>query len=422
MSSNHVISIENLSKRYKIGRHSQTTLNETLRYYWKRWKTRKDAENQAESEFYALENISLTVSQGDRVAIIGSNGAGKSTLLKILARITVPTEGHATVQGRVASLLEVGTGFHPELTGRENIFLNGALMGMSTQEIKTKLDAIVDFSGVEKFLDTPVKRYSSGMYTRLGFSVAVHLDSEILIVDEVLSVGDLVFQEKCLKFMDYLGRSGRTILFVSHNIQSVLSICQKGFWLSQGKLKYSGPIQECVQAYLAGSLNSSLCWKGPAGDDQVQIYAATLSSSDRSRSPSDGIFYVGETIQVSFDYEVFYSHPSLVFCFEIWNRRHQMLASSHTCEDLNVLRHSQQPGCHRLSFMIETQTLRPDDYYIKIDSFIPHQKPIVVNSHITLSFSLWSSPNDPISPVPDYFKGGLFLGAKWQLEPLNLSQ
>lgn len=406
--SSEAIRIEQLSKLYKIGRGSQTTLRETLAAQWRHWTGQEEFN---ESDFCALDDLSLSISQGDRLAIVGANGAGKSTLLKILSRITAPTAGRVTIQGRVASLLEVGTGFHPELTGRENVFLNGALLGMSQREIKAKLDDIVAFAGVEKFLDTPVKRYSSGMYTRLGFSVAAHLDSEILIVDEVLAVGDVVFQEKCIKFMDQLGRTGRTILFVSHDMQSVLSLCQTGLLLNQGKLKFFGPVQQCVEVYLSGSLNPHLSWQGTEGDEQVLIYAAQIHGANLN-----GLFYKGQPLNLTVDYEVFSSHPRLVFCFEIWNKRHQLLASSHTCEDFNVFQKAQQPGCHRLSFTIDTRSLRPGDYYIKVGCLVPHQKAIVVNNQITLSFSLWSSPTEQVSPVPDYFKGGMFLGANWQID------
>jgi len=205
-------------------------------------------------EFWALKDINFEVQQGDAVGIIGRNGAGKSTLLKILSRITVPTKGHIEIVGRMASLLEVGTGFHPELTGRENIFLNGAIMGMNTPEIKKKFDEIVEFSGVEKFLDTPVKRFSSGMYVRLAFAVAAHLESEILIVDEVLAVGDAEFQKKCLGKMDEVAqKEGRTVLFVSHNMQAMSSLCNKGILLNKGNIEHTGNISDCISRYYKGS-------------------------------------------------------------------------------------------------------------------------------------------------------------------------
>jgi homopolymeric O-antigen transport system ATP-binding protein len=208
-------------------------------------------------EFWALRNVSFEVKQGDVVGIIGRNGAGKSTLLKLLSRITEPTEGRMRLRGRVASLLEVGTGFHPELTGRENIFLNGSILGMSRVEIRTKFDEIVAFAEVEKFLDTPVKRYSSGMYVRLAFAVAAHLEPEILIVDEVLAVGDAEFQKKCLGKMHDVATGGRTILFVSHNMQAVSILCNRGMFLRAGSLEYSGSTKEAIDMYVSSFSDSN---------------------------------------------------------------------------------------------------------------------------------------------------------------------
>jgi len=208
-------------------------------------------------EFWALRDISLTVKQGERIGLIGSNGAGKSTLLKILSRITEPTTGHACLRGRVSALLQVGTGFHPELTGRENVFLNGAVLGMSRREILSKFDEIVAFSEVEQFLDTPVKRYSSGMYVRLAFAVAAHLDPEILLVDEVLAVGDIAFQKKCLGRMNTVADEGRTILFVSHNMAAISRLCNRVILLNNGKIVHEGDPETAIQAYFAQADQSS---------------------------------------------------------------------------------------------------------------------------------------------------------------------
>ena len=210
----------------------------------------KQTPNPAFEEFWALNDVSFEVNRGDRVGIIGRNGAGKSTLLKILSRITEPTRGSIRIKGRVASLLEVGTGFHPELTGRENIFLNGAILGMSKVEIQNKFDEIVAFAEVEKFLDTPVKRYSSGMYVRLAFAVAAHLEPEILIVDEVLAVGDAQFQKKCLGKMDKVGKEGRTVLFVSHQMGMISQLCSRAFMLEKGNLVHAGEVDHVIAAYL----------------------------------------------------------------------------------------------------------------------------------------------------------------------------
>jgi lipopolysaccharide transport system ATP-binding protein len=245
-----VISVDGISKQYTLGvAQKQRSLRETLTEGVRGLLQKREAI--PESVFWALKDVSFEVAEGDRVGIIGRNGAGKSTLLKVLSRITEPSVGQIRMNGRVASLLEVGTGFHPELTGRENIYLNGAILGMSKVEIKQKFDEIVAFSEVEKFLDTPVKRYSSGMYVRLAFAVAANLESEILIVDEVLAVGDTEFQKKCLGKMENISNSGRTILFVSHSLAFVNSLCNKGIWLVKGQLNMEGSAEEVTKAYLS---------------------------------------------------------------------------------------------------------------------------------------------------------------------------
>jgi lipopolysaccharide transport system ATP-binding protein len=216
----------------------------------------KKVSDPAIEEFWALKDVSFEIKQGDRVGIIGRNGAGKSTLLKILSRITEPTNGSVRIKGRVASLLEVGTGFHPELTGRENIYLNSAILGMSKAEIKSKFDEIVAFAEVEKFLDTPVKRYSSGMYVRLAFAVAAHLEPEILVVDEVLAVGDSAFQKKCLGKMEEVGKEGRTVIFVSHNMGVMESLCNQGIYLKSGQINFAGSMKQAISIYLSSSRNS----------------------------------------------------------------------------------------------------------------------------------------------------------------------
>jgi lipopolysaccharide transport system ATP-binding protein len=252
-----IIRVEGLGKRYFIGNNKQeryVALRDVISSKANRFKQRlagqsvvKPSEKQ---EFWALKDVSFEIEQGDRIGIIGRNGAGKSTLLKVLSRITEPTSGTIHIRGKVASLLEVGTGFHPELTGQENIYLNGSLLGMSRIEIKKKIDEIVDFSGVEKFLDTPVKRYSSGMYVRLAFSVAAHLEPEILIVDEVLAVGDAQFQKKCLGKMNEVGEGGRTVIFVSHNMGAIQYLCRSVILLSEGQIKAAGKTDSIIEKYL----------------------------------------------------------------------------------------------------------------------------------------------------------------------------
>jgi len=268
-----VIQVENLSKQYRLGQIGARTIREDLNRFWARARGKEDPtlkigqtntltrnsklETRNSDYVWALKDINFSVQQGEVLGIIGKNGAGKSTLLKILSKVTSPTTGTITIIGRIASLLEVGTGFHPELSGRENVFLNGAILGMSKAEIRSKFDEIVDFSGVENYIDTPVKRYSSGMYVRLAFAVAAHLEPEILIVDEVLAVGDAEFQKKCLGKMKDVSSQGRTVLFVSHNMPSVMELCSRGIILKDGQISYGGDIKSVVDQYLNINLNEN---------------------------------------------------------------------------------------------------------------------------------------------------------------------
>jgi lipopolysaccharide transport system ATP-binding protein len=259
--SNTVIKIENIGKQYHLGKVGTGTISHDLNRWWAKVRGKEDPflkigevndrTKKGESDLvWAIKDVSFEVNKGEVVGIIGRNGAGKSTLLKVLSRVTGPTVGDIKVKGRIASLLEVGTGFHPELTGRENIFLNGAILGMTKQEISSKFDEIVDFSGVERYIDTPVKRYSSGMYVRLAFAVAAHLEPEILIVDEVLAVGDAEFQKKCLGKMKDVSGQGRTVLFVSHNMSAIRNLCTRVVTMSQGQVSFDGNVDEGISYYL----------------------------------------------------------------------------------------------------------------------------------------------------------------------------
>jgi len=257
------IQVEGLSKYYRIGKRGvQLTLKDSLAKSWRRafnlfkfQNNRQDEFRDTNNSIWALSDVSFEVKKGEIIGIIGRNGAGKTTLLKILSRITEPTKGYAEINGRVGSLLEVGTGFHPELTGRENIYLNGAILGMKRAEIDHKFDNIVAFSEIEKFLDTPVKRYSSGMYVRLAFAVAAHLEPEVLMVDEVLAVGDTAFQRKCVGKMGDVAKEGRTVLFVSHNMSSISALCSRGIWIDNGKIVQEGPPDHVIQAYLSDGIS-----------------------------------------------------------------------------------------------------------------------------------------------------------------------
>ena len=256
-----VIKVENISKQYRLGQVGSVSIKDDIKRYWAKAMGKEDpllmlgvanTLNQAVAEneyIWALKDINFEVKEGEILGIIGKNGAGKSTLLKILSRITAPTKGQIKVKGRIASLLEVGTGFHPELTGRENIYLNGAILGMSNKEIDFKLDEIITFSGVEKYIDTPVKRYSSGMYVRLAFAVAAHLESEILVLDEVLAVGDAEFQNKCLGKMGDVAKDGRTVIFVSHNMEAVRNLCGRTILVDKGEVAFNGLTHETIDVY-----------------------------------------------------------------------------------------------------------------------------------------------------------------------------
>lgn len=299
--SSAVIKIENLGKQYRLGEVGTGTISHDLHRWWAKMRGKddpfakvgesNDRTKKGNSEYvWALRDVNLEIKQGEVVGIIGRNGAGKSTLLKILSKVTQPTEGHIKLKGRIASLLEVGTGFHPELTGRENIFLNGALLGMSKSEIRSKFDAIVDFAGVERYIDTPVKRYSSGMYVRLAFAVAGFLEPEILIVDEVLAVGDTEFQNKCLgRMKDVSEKDGRTVLFVSHNLPSLKAICQSGVLLQHGRLIGTGTIDETIDLYARthfkeGLIKDSLKYF----TENIQIHSLSINGSEKNAFQTEG--------------------------------------------------------------------------------------------------------------------------------------
>jgi lipopolysaccharide transport system ATP-binding protein len=290
--SDVVIRVENLSKEYRLGAIGRHTLREDVSRWWARGRGQPDPTlkigqvehgNQHGEQLWALQDVNLAVKQGEAVGIIGRNGAGKSTLLKILSRVTTPTRGEIKVKGRIASLLEVGTGFHPELTGSENIYLNGAILGMSKRKIAGKFDEIVDFSGVEKFIDTPVKRYSSGMYVRLAFAVAAHLDPEVLVIDEVLAVGDAEFQKRCLGKIGEVANAGRTVLFVSHNMGMITSLCSRAILLEEGKVTAQGSASDTVLAYFSrGRLSpytAEFSQNGKkVGDEFATLLAAQIES------------------------------------------------------------------------------------------------------------------------------------------------
>ena len=312
--NNTAIKIENLGKLYRLGEIGTGTISHDLNRWFARITGKEDPtskigeennrEQKGNSDYvWALKNIDIEVKKGDVLGIIGRNGAGKSTLLKILSKVTTPTTGTIKVNGRIASLLEVGTGFHPELTGRENIYLNGAILGMTKSEITRKFDEIVDFAGVERYIDTPVKRYSSGMYVRLAFAVAAHLESEILIVDEVLAVGDAEFQRKCIgKMKDVNSDQGRTVLFVSHNLGQIHNFCTRGILLANGSMVYSGDINQTISKYVHGDAGAKTVdlTNLPRGGHPIPGFKFTRMNIVH---PADNI-YENDELTISIDYEV----------------------------------------------------------------------------------------------------------------------
>ena len=360
------IKIEGVSKKYEVGLQNSSSLRESLANVF-----RSKGSNTA--DFWALRDVSFDINAGDVVGIVGKNGAGKSTLLKILSRITYPTQGKIEINGRVASLLEVGTGFHPELTGRENIFLNGTILGMKRAEVKTKFDEIVEFSGVSKFIDTPVKHYSSGMYVRLAFAVAAHLEPEILVVDEVLAVGDAEFQKKCIgKMQDVSKQSGRTVLFVSHNMSAVNSLCTRGVLLQQGQVVKQGTAFEITEHYLKNAigLNSQKTWQ--SGGDEV-IKPVQLRVIDEQGAPTDFI-----KVNQKVGFEVIYD--VLQAGFKATPNYHVMTANGDTAfvsVDPTVVADTRAPGRYKSVMWIPANLLNEGGYTIGIA--ISTLNPVIVH-------------------------------------------
>ena len=339
------IRVDNIGKKYRIGHVEQNyrTLMETVKdSFYAPFKNlsnlftgKRAPKSEHADEIWALKNVSFEVSPGEVMGIIGRNGAGKSTLLKILSRITEPTSGYGEIRGRVGSLLEVGTGFHAELTGRENIYLNGAILGMSRNDIRRQFDEMVSFAEVEKFIDTPVKRYSSGMYLRLAFAVAAHLEPEILIVDEVLAVGDARFQKKCLNKMEEVGYNGRTVLFVSHNMPAVTRLCNRAILLEGGNLKMDGPAHKAVGSYLNSDNNNSAVheWFEPTkapGNDIARLRAIRVRSSEGKIAE---IVNITEPFAIEMEYDILQAGCLLMPWHHFFNEEGVRLFESHDTDE-----------------------------------------------------------------------------------------
>lgn len=387
-----VINVENLSKKFIIAHKEQeryTALRDVIERQTKKILSfGSGKKSYVKEEFWALNDISFEVNQGDRLGIIGRNGAGKSTLLKILSRITEPTRGRVTIKGKVASLLEVGTGFHPELTGRENIFLNGAILGMSRNEIRKKFDEIVAFAEVEKFLDTPVKRYSSGMYVRLAFAVAAHLEPEILVIDEVLAVGDAQFQKKCLGKMEDVSKNmGRTVLFVSHNITAIQSLCNKGILLQKGNLIYNGEMNQVVDNYLEKHVEVKTKIEfdnieDALGNDHIKIKRAEVVADVNVLSD----ITVNVPFRIEFEFwslKEFDLNLSLV----LWNMKGECVFNVGSSAYRN------DTGVFKSVCFIPANLLNDDKYFVQI-YFIKEGATAVYMQNDILSFEVFDIPRE----------------------------
>jgi lipopolysaccharide transport system ATP-binding protein len=374
--SDVVIKVENLSKQYRLGNVSMGSLSHDVNRWWYSIRGKEDPylkigeENDRSKKgisdyVWAIKDINFEVKHGEVLGIIGRNGAGKSTLLKILSRTTTPTTGSVKLKGRVASLLEVGTGFHPELTGRENIFLNGAILGMTKKEIKRKFDEIVDFAGVERYIDTPVKRYSSGMYVRLAFAVAAHLEPEILIVDEVLAVGDAEFQKKALgKMKDVSTKDGRTVLFVSHNMAAVKNLCTSGIVMQNGRAILKGTINEAVSEYLTLGMTqpSESSWPGLDAPGNQKVTIRKVSASAKGKKSSEPI-KTDDEVEISIEFENKQDHVDLDVTWDIFD-----VQMNHMCHIGTLVGDGQKitKGNYRVSFIIPSNLLNNLRYYFNV--------------------------------------------------------
>jgi len=383
------IEIRNLGKQYTLQESlPYRALRDVLSQPLKNW--RRPASGN-EKSFWALKDINLTIEPGERVGIIGRNGAGKSTLLKIISRITPPTTGEAFIHGRVGSLLEVGTGFHPELTGRENIYLNGSILGLKKAEINRQLEAIIDFSGVEKFIDTPLKHYSSGMQLRLAFSVAAHLEPEILLIDEVLAVGDLEFQKKCLGKMEEVSKKdGRTILFVSHNLDSIRKFCTTTLLLDKGQLAASGPTEQIINQYVASHLNTLAEQQWPEGrmayNNQVKLDKIWLHGEN---GVSNARFDTTQNIGISMDYEVLTDDTIFTHGINLFNQEQVNVFNSHDVTSEGN-RQKRKKGRYTATAWIPGHLLPEGIFSISAALFNPNPVDVLIHEHDILSFEVYT--------------------------------
>jgi len=401
---------EHISKRYMIGQTQSTSFRETINTSIRKFIGGKIT---SLTEFWALNDVSFQINKGDAVGIIGRNGAGKSTLLKILSRITVPTKGRVSINGRVASLLEVGTGFHPELTGRENVFMNGSLLGMKQKEITKKFDEIIEFSGVEKFIDTPVKFYSSGMYVRLAFAVAAHLEPEILIVDEVLAVGDAEFQKKCLGKMEEVGREGRTILFVSHNMTAVNELCKNIFVIEKGNIVYSGNAKQGIVNYLQITSNNlgAVDWSEEQmpGNDIIKFKSIKALPAD-----TQNVITTDSGVRIETKFYNFKENINLDFTIYLKNEEGILLFESGMIITNNK---NSKKGLYKISAVIPANLLNTGKYYCTF-VFGESQRYLLYKIENIFSFEMENSLSGRGSNM-NVAPGIILPKLKWESELIN---
>jgi lipopolysaccharide transport system ATP-binding protein len=423
--SDIVIKAENLGKKYTIGHQSENgrylalrdVLVQNARSLWHKTKDlvqgKPILQGDTLEDVWALKDVSFEIRRGEAVGIIGRNGAGKSTLLKVLSRITEPSAGRVTIKGGVASLLEVGTGFHPELTGRENIYLNGAILGMQRAEIKRKFDEIVAFAEIEKFLDTPVKRYSSGMYVRLAFAVAAHLEPEILVVDEVLAVGDAAFQKKCLgKMEEVSAREGRTVLFVSHQMGAIAQFCNKAFLLSEGRIVQSGAVQQVVNYYMNLSPNGVVGYEGNSSSLLKDIAIIKAQSYDADGASSANFTHTQE-ILIAITCKVNRRVNGAEVRIAVRDSKRRVF----TTDTKLITQEGQSFGVLCANVVIPGGLLRPEHYFITLATYLPNQM-IFDLAEDALSFTVIDGGSKyAASEGLDY--GCVFVDCKWSVAEIH---
>jgi len=419
--SNTVISVEHLTKKYDLGVIGTGTLSRDLNRWWARLRgapdpyTRIGQQDHFErigESILALDDVSFNVAQGEALGIIGKNGAGKSTLLKILSRVTAPTSGVVKVKGRIGSLLEVGTGFHPELTGRENVYLNGAILGMRKEEVDRKFDEIVDFSGVEKFIDTPVKRYSSGMYVRLAFAVAAHLDPEILVVDEVLAVGDAEFQKKCLGKMGDVAGEGRTVLFVSHNMSMIEVLCQNAILLEEGKFINLSNASEIINEYQKRvEYNNGNFFDSRDFDETKTAFYTKINLLGKEKNPVNSI-PMGDDLTIQLDFTTNQRIKSPKFGVRVYNPLKQDIVS--WSSELSNYEMPSTVNGGSVYLNVESLNLLPGLYHLAVGLSDGYQSYNYVEDALT--FEVTQKVIYPTGRLPNNKRGIIFTPCNWEID------